>query len=154
MVSPRDAIQDAIGVLNDLIQTCRDGEDGFRAAAGGVENANLKRLFTSYVQQRAEFAQELQREVRQLGGDPERNGHAAGAVHRSWMNIKAAVTGRDDSAIISECERGEDIAKRNYQHALEETLPSDVRLLVERQFMQVKDAHDHVCSLQKTHTKH
>jgi uncharacterized protein (TIGR02284 family) len=153
MVSPRDAIQDAIGVLNDLIQTCRDGQDGFHTAADGVKDPNLKRLFTSYAQQRREFTEELQREVRQLGGDPERSGHAAGAVHRGWINIKAAVTGKDDGAIISECERGEDIAKRNYQHALEETLPSDVRLLIERQYMQVKDAHDHVRSLEKAHTR-
>lgn len=152
MVSPRDAIQDAIGVLNDLIQTCRDGEDGFHTAAGGVEDANLKRLFTSYARQRAGFTEELQREVQQLGGEPERSGHTAGAVHRGWINIKAAVTGKDDGAIISECERGEDIAKRNYQHALEETLPSDVRLLIERQYMQVTDAHDHVRSLEKAHT--
>lgn len=153
MVNPRDAIQDAIGVLNDLIQTCRDGQDGFHTAADGVEDPNLKRLFTSYAQQRAEFTEELQREVRQLGGDPERSGHAAGAVHRGWINIKAAVTGKDDGAIISECERGEDMAKRNYQHALEETLPSDVRMLIERQYMQVKDAHDHVRSLEKAHTR-
>jgi uncharacterized protein (TIGR02284 family) len=153
MVNPRDAIQDAIGVLNDLIQTCRDGQDGFHTAADGVEDPNLKRLFTSYAQQRAEFTEELQREVRQLGGDAERSGHAAGAVHRGWINVKAAVTGKDDGAIISECERGEDIAKRNYQNALEETLPSDVRLLIERQYMQVKDAHDHVRSLEKAHTR-
>jgi len=153
MVNPRDAIQDAIGVLNDLIQTCRDGQDGFHTAADGVEDPNLKRLFTSYAQQRAEFTEELQREVRQLGGDAERSGHVAGAVHRGWINVKAAVTGKDDGAIISECERGEDIAKRNYQNALEETLPSDVRLLIERQYMQVKDAHDHVRSLEKAHTR-
>jgi uncharacterized protein (TIGR02284 family) len=152
MVSPRDAIHDAIGVLNDLIQTCRDGEEGFRTAADGVDDANLKRLFASYAQQRAGFIQELQREVRQLGGDPEDSGHAAGAVHRGWINIKAAVTGKDEGAIISECERGEDVAKRNYQHALEQTLPSDVRLLIERQYMQVKDAHDHVRSLEKAHS--
>jgi uncharacterized protein (TIGR02284 family) len=152
MVSPRDAIHDAIGVLNDLIQTCRDGEEGFRTAADGVEDPNLKRLFGSYAQQRAEFIQELQREVRQLGGDPEKSGHAAGAVHRGWINIKAAVTGKDEGAIISECERGEDVAKRNYQQALEQTLPSDVRLLIERQYMQVKDAHDHVRSLEKAHS--
>jgi uncharacterized protein (TIGR02284 family) len=152
MVSPRDAIHDAIGVLNDLIQTCRDGEEGFRTAAGGVDDANLKRLFASYAQQRAEFIHELQREVRQLGGDPEERGHAAGAVHRGWINIKAAVTGKDEGAVISECERGEDVAKRNYQHALEQTLPSDVRLVIERQYMQVKDAHDHVRSLEKAHS--
>jgi uncharacterized protein (TIGR02284 family) len=73
-------------------------------------------------------------------------------VHRGWINIKAAVTGKDEGAIISECERGEDVAKRNYQHALEQTLPSDVRLLIERQYMQVKDAHDHVRSLEKAHS--
>lgn len=144
---------DAAKTLNGLIETCKDGENGFRTAAEGVEDPTLKRLFESYAQQRGEFAAELQVEVRRAGKDPADTGHVAGALHRGWMNIKTAVAGRDEAAIISECERGEDVAVRNYREALERTLPAELRALIERQFLQVKDAHDHIRSLEKAHER-
>lgn len=149
----RASNDDVVSALNTLIQTCKDGEDGFRTAAEGIDDSNLQRLFQSYSQQRAEFASELQREVRQLGGDPDTSGHLTASMHRGWLNVKAAVTGKDEGAIISECERGEDVAKKAYQEALEAPLPNDIRMVVERQYMEVKEAHDHVRSLERSHTK-
>ena len=144
---------DVVSTLNGLIETCKDGANGFRTAADSLEDASLKRLFSSYAEQRAQFAAELERLVTSLGGDPADTGHVAGAVHRGWINLKAAITGKDDGAVISECERGEDFAKERYQSALEKTLPADVRAAVERQYMQVKEAHDHVRSLERTYTR-
>ena len=144
---------DIVATLNGLVETCKDGANGFRTAADGVEDASLKRLFSSYAEQRAQFATELERLVRSLGGDPADTGHIAGAVHRGWINLKSAITGRDDGAVISECERGEDFAKERYQSALEKTLPADVRAAVERQYMQVKEAHDHVRSLERSYSR-
>ena len=144
---------DVVSTLNSLVETCKDGANGFRTAADGVEDASLKRLFSSYAEQRSQFAAELERLVTGLGGDPADTGHVAGAVHRGWINLKAAITGKDDGAIISECERGEDFAKERYQSALETTLPADVRAAVERQYMQVKEAHDHVRSLERSYSR-
>src|SRR5918998_6242653 len=93
-----------ISTLNGLIETCRDGQNGFQTAAEGVERSELKTLFHGYSQQRARFVGELQDEVRRLGGDPENSGSVAASLHRGWIDIKAAVTGRDDGAILSECE--------------------------------------------------
>jgi uncharacterized protein (TIGR02284 family) len=140
--------------LNELIQTCKDGENGFRAAADAVEDTNLKHLLESYSQQRTEFAAELQLEVRRLAQDPVDAGHAAAALHRSWTDIKAGLTGRDEAAIISECERGEDAALRAYRKALEAELPDSIRGVVERQFLEVKDAHDHIRSIERLHSRH
>jgi uncharacterized protein (TIGR02284 family) len=55
--------------------------------------------------------------------------------------------------VISECERGEDFAKERYKQALDTQLPADVRATVERQYMQVQQAHDHVRSLEQSYTK-
>ncbi len=140
--------QAVIAALNRLIETCKDGENGFRTAAEGVMNTELKSLFHSYAQQRAQYAIELQSEVRRLGGDPENRGSLAATLHRGWINIKAVVTGQDEGAIISECERGEDSAKSNYQDALQEDLPADIRALVERQYAGVKEAHDRIRALE------
>ncbi len=140
---------DVISTLNNLIETCKDGQNGFQTAAEGVKNSELKTLFHTYSQQRAQFAGELQAEVRRLGGDPEKTGSIAATLHRGWIDIKSAVTGEDENAVISECERGEDSAVRNYQDAINAGLPGDVRSIVERQYTQVKEAHDRIRALER-----
>jgi uncharacterized protein (TIGR02284 family) len=138
-----------ISTLNNLIETCKDGENGFRTASDGVKNQELKTLFLTYSQQRAQFASELQAEVRRFGGDPEQTGSVAATLHRGWINIKSTVTGEDEGAVISECERGEDSAVRNYQDALKESLPADLQTTIQRQYAQVKEAHDRIRALEK-----
>ncbi len=142
--------EEVISTLNNLIETCRDGQNGFQTAAEGVERSELKTLFHAYSQQRARFVGELQDEVRRLGGDPENSGSVAATLHRGWIDIKSAVTGKDDGAILSECERGEDVAVSNYRGALDTDLPANVRSVVERQFGEVKETHDRVRSLEKS----
>src|SRR5690349_11369619 len=93
---------DTISTINGLIQTCKDGQEGFKQAAEGVQNSQLKTLFYDLGQQRAQFAGELQTLVRELGGDPEKEGSFSGALHRGWINIKSAVTGQDEHAILNE----------------------------------------------------
>jgi uncharacterized protein (TIGR02284 family) len=139
-----------ISVLNNLIETCKDGQNGFQTAAEGVKRSELKTLFGQYSQQRAKFAGELQAEVLRLGGDPTETGSVAATLHRGWINIKSAVTGEDENAVISECERGEDSAVANYKDALaDQNLPADVRTIVERQSAQVKEAHDRIRNLER-----
>ncbi len=143
------ANDDIISALNNLIETCKDGQNGFQTAADGVKNAELKTLFSTYAQQRAKFAGDLQSEVRRLGGDPEKSGSVAATLHRGWINIKSTVTGEDESAVLAECERGEDSAVSNYQDALAANLPANVQDVVQRQFTQIKDAHDRIRSLEQ-----
>src|SRR5437762_12516184 len=92
---------EVISTLNDLIETCRDGEKGFRTAAENVKSADLKTLFTGISQERAKCVADLQNEVRRLGGDPDQSGSMAGAIHRGRMHLKSAAT-VDDRAIITE----------------------------------------------------
>ena len=98
-------------VINNLIETLKDGEKGFKEAADGVKDPELKSFFTQYSAQRHRFASELQTELRSVGGaEPETGGSAAGAMHRGWMDLKSAISGKDEGAILAECERGEDSA--------------------------------------------
>jgi len=152
---PTDKSVDQIAsTLNELIQTSKDGENGFRAAAGSVQDSNLRHLLESYAQQRAEFAAELQLEVRRLAQDPVDTGHATAALHRSWMDLKAGLTGRDEAAVIAECERGEDTAAGVYRKALESDLPEDLRVIVQRQSSEVEQAHEHIRSLERASARH
>lgn len=141
--------KDTTALINHLVETCKDGEEGFKTAAGAVKDAQLKQLFTSYAQQRARFAEDLQLAVRRLGGDPGKRGSIAGALHRSWMSVKSAVVGSSDGAIVREAERGEDGAVQAFEKVLAEELPVDVQALVERQLIQVREAHDRISTLQR-----
>ena len=146
-MSTDDMNKDAVSVMNDLIETCRDGKSGFASAAERAERADLKQLFASLSSQRASFTHELEVRVEGLGGKPADMGHVAGAAHRGWMAVKATVSSDDDGAILDECERGEDYAKKAYAGALEKELPTDLRSLISRQADDVRMAHDRVRDL-------
>lgn len=138
---------DVISTLNGLIETNKDGQQGFADAAEGVGSTEIKSVFYQAVQQRAQFAGELQHLVRELGGNPEDSGSIAGAIHRGWINIKSAVTGKDETAILNEAERGEDSAVSAYKKALEQSLPANVQSTVQEQYSQVQATHDKVKAL-------
>ncbi len=138
---------DVISTLNGLIETCKDGQNGFKTAAEGVERSDLKTTFYDLSQQRSKFAGELQPLVRELGGDPEDSGSISASLHRGWINIKSAVTGKDDGSILNEAERGEDAAKKAYKDALAQNLPANVKSVVQRQATDINAAHDKVRDL-------
>ena len=125
---------DVIATLNDLIETSRDGEEGFRTCADAVKSIQLKETFRQAAGRCAQAVSELQAKVRSLGGDPERRGSVSGSLHRAWVDLKSRITGMDETAVLAECERGEEVAQRTYQDALSKDLPADVRSMVERQY--------------------
>ena len=134
-------------ILNDLVETSKDGEKGFRTAADDTKNAELKSIFMRRAEDCAKGASDLQQIVVRLGGKPEQGGSVAGALHRGWVDVKSKVADRDDLAILEECERGEDVAKAKYRKALEETLPDDIRAVVQRQYDGVVKNHDQIRDL-------
>ena len=138
---------EVISTPNDLIETCKDGEDGFRTCASDVGDTTLKTFFSSRAQQCGAAAVELQNLVRAYGGDPEKSASLGGAIHRRWVDVKSAIMGHDDKAVLKECERGEDVAVASYRKALEKNLPADVRSVVEQQYQGVLQNHDEVRSL-------
>lgn len=140
--------KEVISTLNSVIETLKDGQEGFRQAAEAVKDSQLKSLFNELSLQRSKFAGELQNHIVQMGEPkPEDSSSTAGALHRAWINMKAAITSRDDHAILSECERGEDSAVSEYKKAMEAELPSPARDLLSRQYSDIKAAHDKVKAL-------
>ncbi len=141
---------EVVSVLNDLIDTCEDGLHGFRTAADSVKSPTAKALFISRLPKIELGATELKAEVRRLGGDPDKRGTVAGAMHRGWIDLKAAVTGKNEGAIVAECERGEAHAKKVYEDALAKELPADTKTIVERQYRGVVDNLQRVRALKPT----
>ncbi len=138
-----------ISILNALIETLKDGQQGFKAAAESVQADDLRRLFDSYSLQRSKFAGELQALANSLGEhEPETSGSLSGAIHRGWVNLKSALTAQDDHAVLAECERGEDTAVAEYKKALEtRELPSNIRATVAAQSEEIHSAHNRVRDL-------
>jgi len=139
--------KEVISTLNELIQTSKDGEEGFRTCAAGVKGTELKAMLNEAAHRCAQGVAELKAKVRALGGDPEKSGSVGGSLHRGWVNVKSAITGKDEAAVLAECERGEDTAKRSYEAALKKELPPDVRTIVERQYQGLLQNHDRVRDL-------
>ncbi len=138
-----------IARLNALIETLKDGQAGFKTAADDVDSAELRTLFNGFVLQRSQFSAELQTLVRSLGeADPASSGTVSGTVHRGWIDMKSAITSRDEHAILAECERGEDAAVAHYREVLDSPdLPSNIREVLANQFVEIKAAHDQVRDL-------
>ena len=139
--------QETIKSLNYLIGTCIDGENGYREAAEEAKGSELKSRLTQLGQQRAQFRGELEQEVIRLGGDPKEGGSAGAALHRTWLNVRDTVTGKDDNAIVKESERGEKAALDNYDDVLGRDLPADLKATISRQRDAVQQAHSELESL-------
>ena len=135
-------------VYNDLVEINKTAAKGYQEAAEGVSNPQLKSELSRFSQQRAQFASELTQRASQYGLSTENTGtvegaltDAAAAVHRGWINIKSAITGQDDSAILGECETGDATALKAYETALQQTnLPSEAKTVLEQQHSQVLQA--------------
>jgi uncharacterized protein (TIGR02284 family) len=138
---------DVIDTLNTLIETCKDGEYGFRTSAEHVKSAQLRQVFTSRADECQRGASELQAVVTRLGGDADTGSSATGTLHRGWVKVKEALSGDTDLAALEECERGEDAALERYRDAVKKDLPNDVAAIVQRQYEGVKRNHDQIRSL-------
>ena len=141
------ATDEVVTVLNELIETSRDGEKGFALAARDSKEATLTTLFREGEQSFRSAVAELQDQVQRLGAKPDTDGSMKAAVHRGWISLKSAVTSLDSKAILEECERGQDYAKAKYAEALNYELPEELRMLIERQHRDVIERHDQVRDL-------
>lgn len=124
---------DVIAILNELIETSKDGEEGFRSSAENVEDGRLKEFFLRRSQEVGESVSELQTIVRSLGGIPINATSIGGTLHRRWIDLKTALTNDNNMAVLIETELGENIAVAAYESALELELPAEIRAVIVRQ---------------------
>lgn len=139
--------QDTIHHLNDLTETCKDGELGYRTAAENVRNTQLESVFSYYSKQRGQFVRALQVEVKRLGGESSDSGTPTATVFRGWIRLKSALTGGDGGAIVAACESGEETAVGAFALVNSLDLTGETKSLVEKQGGQVKEALAHIVRL-------
>ena len=139
---------DEISTLNTLIATTIDSITGYENSAKDVDNQQFAQIFRQRADDRQKVVQQLREEVRRLGGNPEDDGSFLGKSHQRFEDLKSAITGGDDKAIIDEVERGEDYLKEKWQAALHSgDLDGEIHTLVERLYQQIKQGHDQMSQL-------
>src|SRR5688500_15590557 len=137
-----------ISTLNTLITTLIDSVNGYEDAATNTENQRFQELFREHTGKRRQVVEDLRGEVRRMGGDPADDASFMGQTHQRWVDLKAAVTGRDDKAIVNEVERGEDYLKEKFEAALNsDELTGDSRAAVERAYQSVREGHGRMSQL-------
>jgi uncharacterized protein (TIGR02284 family) len=140
----------AIKVLNSLITINNDRIEGYETASTETEEFELKTLFAKFISTSQKCKQELVGEVTSLGGKATQGTLTSGKFFRVWMDVKAALTGKDRKAILSSCEYGEDEALESYDEVLEkdlEHLSSVQQTMIFAQRSLLKADHDYVKSL-------
>jgi uncharacterized protein (TIGR02284 family) len=136
-------------VLNDLLETCYDGLDGFRTAITEIDNDEVIAFCQSRIQRIDEAAADLYTAIQHLGVHPAEHGHSAARMHRGWIQLRAALTS-GNAAILAEIERGEEQAVKHYHDALAKPLPEAVRDMVEEQAQGADENLARVQSLRET----
>mgnify|MGYP002778448001 CR=1 FL=1 len=137
-----------VTALNTLIATTIDSVNGYQESAEQVHNPQFRELFQELARDRQQVVPQLQAVVARLGGNPEDDGSTLGAAHRAFVDLKSAITGRDDKSIINEVERGEDYIKEKYETALNNAdLSADARQAVQEAYSSVRRGHDRVRDL-------
>ena len=137
-------------VLNQLIETCKDGALGFQHAADLVSDAEFKTLFTDLAHRRSQVAAELLPHAQRFGGNEAANGTTAAALHRKWMDVRDNWSGHDDRAILAEARRGDSLTVASFKDALAGVLPASVRDMVERQYAEIRNGHDALDQTQRS----
>jgi uncharacterized protein (TIGR02284 family) len=139
-----------IGVLNSLVEINNDRIEGYETASKETDEQDLKILFGRFAQTSHKCNRELGNEIRELGGKPTEGTTVSGKFFRAWMDVKAALTGKDRKAILNSCEYGEDVAVDTYHKVLKddtEHLSPHLQTLVTAQHSTIRTDHDTVKSM-------
>ncbi|MCA1653343.1 MAG: PA2169 family four-helix-bundle protein [Sphingomicrobium sp.] len=137
-----------ITTLNTLTATLIDSINGYRDAASDAQSTRFQEMFRKCADERSQSVETLRSRVRQLGGDPEDSGSFMGKTHQRFLDLKSAVTGQDDKAIVNEVERGEDYLKEKFEAALNDAnLSPESRSAVQSAYQSVREGHDKMSEL-------
>lgn len=129
-----------ISGVDHLIEICNERKEGYKKAAENVKDFNLKTLFEKYAQQSFMFSQELLHFTDKNTAKDVGTRFVADSW-RVWMDIKAALTSKSESAILEACVTGEDAAIRNYQDVIEDKeLPQNIKSIVQKQLNEIRSA--------------
>lgn len=135
--------------LNKLVEINNDRVQGYENAAKESIDSDLKSLFIEMSNHSRRLRTDLSNEIRKLGGTPTEGTKNTGKIFRVWMDIKAALTGKNRKEIIGSCETGEDAALEVYEEVLksEVLIAQNLKDLVLKQKQEIQTDHNRIRTL-------
>lgn len=146
--------KEIVEALDRLIRTNRNSEEGFYEAADGLGKSESSHVLRQFAQQRAQFAGDLEQEVRSYGGEYPLGPTIAGPLRNGWVNIKAAVIGGEEDGILAECENAEKVTMADYEETLQGELPEYLKETLRQQFEEIREDLQHIRALRKVSVHH
>jgi uncharacterized protein (TIGR02284 family) len=120
--------------LKELYTRLIDSRDGYEQAFERANKTYFKPMLAELEKERAEFAAAVRADLLKVGENVEEEGSILAGLHRTFLGLRDAVTGKDDEAIKAEIVRGEEHLKKAYDAAVEEAEGStQVKLMTQKQ---------------------
>jgi len=141
--------------INSLIEKNNDAHKGYEKAAKNADSSQLKSFFMQQSSERKSFASKLSTNLKVYNPDfdVDSDGSATGSIHRTWMDVKAALSMDDDESLLEECIRGDKASAKEYKEFLDEndTLTHDIRTTIQEQLLNINNTLSSVRGLEDLH---
>lgn len=148
--TPKEKTDKIITQLNSLVEINNDRIQGYERAIAETDDEDLTHLFTNMAAHSKSYKNDLSREITSMGGEATEGTKNSGKIFRAWMDIKAALTGKNRKEILGSCEFGEDAALDTYKTILadeDNVLTDDLLKLIQLQKQEIQLDHDRVKAL-------
>jgi len=123
--------------LDRLISICVDSQKRYQHAALDVGKEYLARFFNQQAEARERAANELQVQRERLGAKAPASGSVAGLVDRVAMDFNVVMS-MGDTGVVEWCRKDAEAASTEYDNALAENPPPEIRSLLERQLGEIR----------------
>jgi len=149
MIKNEEIVED----LNDLVKINNDRILGYEKAVEDTDDTQLDDLFRHYIIQSQGFRSQLADHIVRIDGlavSDATTSDVSSKIHRAWIDIKSAVTGKDRDTVLSSVEFGENAAIDVYKDAIEKDhLPAYIKEDLMKQMGQLEDALDKIKAIRK-----
>lgn len=138
--------EELIEALNDLVRINNDRISGYEKAIEEIneEDIDLKGMFRKMAEDSRGYVKELSELILRKGGEVVTETTTSGKLYRTWMDVKAVITGHDRKAVLNSCEFGEDAAQKAYNDVLssDAEIDAESRQVIMSQKASLKESHN------------
>ncbi|UFH54092.1 PA2169 family four-helix-bundle protein [Spirosoma sp. KNUC1025] len=149
MITNKEIVDD----LNDLVKINNDRIQGYEKAIEDNKDADLDDLFRHYVIQSQNFRSQLADHIVRIDGlavTDVTSTDVTSKLHRAWIDIKSALTGKDRDSVLSSVEFGENAAVEAYEDAIsKDHIPAYIKEDLQKQLSELKASFDKIKALEK-----
>ena len=141
--------------IQEIIEKNNDSYKGYKQVADKANDSKLRSFFIQQAAERKEFAGKLLNQLKIYNPDHNDNasGSAVGSLHRTWINVKTALSQDNDEALLEECLRGDKTSIEDYEEFLNNNkeIPDNLRSTITQQVQDIKNTLDSVSRLEDVH---